>query len=282
MERLILHGGVGGLKGGTDRCREIREALVKDLEEAFRVLGDRGAREAVLHALRLLEDQPLFNAGTGSTLQADGEIRMSAALMEGTTGRFSGVINVQHLRHPIDVAALLSDQEYTVLAGEEATAYGRRHGMPLYDPETPDRRREYEKKLERPHGTVGAVALDREGRIVAGTSTGGVGYETAGRVSDSATVAGTYASSRAGVSCTGRGEHIVNQAVAARVVTRVEDGLPMEEAVARTLREGNRFRYAYGLIGVDREGRIETGRTDRAGVLFYAWHDGNRVCTFNI
>jgi L-asparaginase len=280
MDRLIIHGGAGGLKAGMAHYREIRDALVTSLEEAFRILRDRGAREAVLHAVRLLEDQDLFNAGTGSKLQADGEIRMSAGLMEGATGRFSGVINVQHIRHPIDVAAHLSDQEHTVLAGEQATDYCHRHRMPRYNPETPARRREYEEKRRGLHGTVGAVALDRDGRIVAGTSTGGMGYETPGRVSDSPTVAGTYASSRAGVSCTGRGEHIVNQAAAARVVTRVEDGLSLPEAVARTIREGSEFRYEYGLIGLDREGRIETGRTTWVDALFYAWHDGKSIYTF--
>lgn len=280
MERLILHGGAGSRKGGVDRRRDVRDALVTALEESFRVLRDRGAREAVLHAVRLLEDNELFNAGTGSKLQADGEIRMSAALMDGTAGRFSGVINVQHIRHPIDAAALLSEEEYSVLAGEQATAYSHRHGMPRHDPETPARRREFEKKRGGPHGTVGAVALDREGRIVAGTSTGGVGQETAGRVSDSATVAGTYASPRAGVSCTGRGEHIVDQAVAARVVTRVEDGLSLRQAVARTLREGNALGHRYGLICLDREGRVETGTTDGVAILFHAWHDGERLFTF--
>lgn len=280
MERLILHSGAGTLPGEMARCREIRDALVTSLEEAFGVLRGHGAREAVLHALRLLEDQGLFNAGTGSRLQADGEIRMSAGLMEGATGRFCGVINVQHIRHPIDVAALLSDQEYTVLAGEQATSYSHRHGMPYHNPETPARRREYEEKRGSRHGTVGAVALDRDGRIVAGTSTGGLGYETPGRVSDSATVAGTYASLRAGVSCTGRGEHIVNHAAAARVVTRVEDGLPLREAVARTIREGNALWYTYGLVSLDREGRIETGRTAGVGALFHAWHDGRRISTF--
>lgn len=280
MERLILHGGAGSLEGGTARCREIRDALVTSLEEAFRVLRESGAREAVLQAVRLLENEEILNAGTGSRLQADGEIRMSAALMEGATGRFSGVINVQHIRNAIDVAALLSDQKHTVLAGDQATAYSHRHGIPRYNPETPARRKEYEKRRAGLHGTVGAVALDRDGRIVAGTSTGGLGYETAGRVSDSATVAGTYASMRAGVSCTGRGEHIVNHAAAARVVTRVEDGLPLRRAVDRTLQEGNALRYAYGLISLDREGHVETGRTDRVDALFYAWHNGGQVLTF--
>lgn len=280
VERLILHGGAGGSKGGMGRYQGLRDALVTIVEEAFRILRDRGAGEAVLHAVRLLEDHDLFNAGTGSKLQADGQIRMSAGLMEGATGRFSGVINVQHIRHPIDVALLLSDQEYTVLAGEQATAYSHRHGMPSHNPETPVRRMEYEQKRGGLHGTVGAVALDRDGRIAAGTSTGGVGHETAGRVSDSATVAGTYASLQAGVSCTGKGEHIVNHAAAARVVTRVEDGLSLREAVARTIREGNALRYEYGLVSLDREGRIATARTAGVDALFYAWHDGSRISTF--
>ena len=205
--RLIIHGGAGLLEGNvaipekehayarhrqaTIRLEDFRDALTTIAKDSHQILLDEDARAAVLHALRLLEDHPLFNAGTGSHIQSDGRVRMSAALMDGPRNLFSGVINVEAIRHPIDLAALLAAEEHTVLAGEQASAYARQRGFLSHDPITPERRAEYDKLVLGKSGTVGAVALDSTGRICAGTSTGGVGGETPGRVSDAATVAGT-------------------------------------------------------------------------------------------
>jgi len=152
--------------------------------------------------------------------------------------------------------------------------------MAEYDPVTPERLEEYEKRCSGKHGTVGAVALDKEGRIFAGTSTGGIGCETPGRVSDCPTVAGTYASTKAGVSCTGIGEQITQQAAAARIVTRVDDGMPLHDAVAVTMRESNSFNYLYGLISLDSEGHVEVGKTAALNEVFYAFHDESSIRTF--
>jgi len=215
----------------------------------------------VLHAIRLLEDDPLFNAGLGSRLQRDGVARMSAALMDGAGGRFSGVINVERVRHPIDVAAALGGDKHRVLAGEFATRFARSLGMGDFDPSTPHRLAEHQRRLAGESGTVGAVAVDRHGAVWAATSTGGVGFETPGRVSDSATVAGTYADSAVGVSCTGIGEHIVDHGAATRVAVRVADGMTLEEAIGRTLGEADQRGLEYGLIAVDREGLAMAGTT---------------------
>tara|TARA_B100001250_G_C19532892_1_gene671253 strand:- start:98 stop:790 length:693 start_codon:yes stop_codon:yes gene_type:complete len=228
----------------------------------------------------MLEDDPVFNAGTGSKLQADGQVRMSSALMDGTKNRFSGVINVQNIRNPIEAAALLSKEENTVLSADQATEFCRRNGMEDYDPITPERLEEYERRCSGKHGTVGAVALDKEGHIFAGTSTGGIGCEIPGRVSDCPTVAGTYASTKAGVSCTGIGEQITQQAAAARIVTRVDDGMPLHDAVAVTMRESNKFNYLYGLISLNAEGHVEVGKTAALNEVFYAFHDESRIRTF--
>ena len=130
------------------------------------------------------------------------------------------------------------------------------------------------------HGTVGIVALDKKANIVAGTSTGGIGNETPGRVSDSPTVAGTYASSKAGVSCTGIGEQITQQAAAAKIVIRVEDGMTLSEAFSKTIIESNYFNYSFGLISLDANGHIKVGKTAALGEVYYAYHNGEVIETF--
>ena len=280
MEQLVIHGGAGVLEGKAGEAQKMHESLCLIWEEAFDALRKGSAEEAVRHGIRMLEDEPVYNAGTGSKLQADGQVRMSAALMDGTKNRFSGVINVQNIRNPIEAAASLSGEKHSVLSADQATEFCRKKGFPEYNPVTEFRLQEFEKKCVGIHGTVGAVALDNEGRIFAGTSTGGIGCEIPGRVSDSPTVAGTYASTKAGVSCTGIGEQITQQAAAAKVVTRVEDGMSLHDAVARTMRESDYFNYLYGLISLDSEGHVEVGKTTALGDVFYAFHDGEKIRTF--
>ena len=280
MEQLIIHGGAGSLEGKIEQAQVMHDSLCKIWEESFDILQKGTAEETVCHAIRMLEDDPIFNAGTGSKLQADGQVRMSSALMDGTNNRFSGVINVQNIRNPIEAAALLSKEENTVLSGAQATEFCRKNGMDDYNPVTQERLEDYKKRCSGKHGTVGTVALDNEGHIFAGTSTGGIGYEIPGRVSDCPTVAGTYASTKAGVSCTGIGEQITQQAAAAKIVTRVEDGMPLHDAVTLTMSESNKFSYLYGLISLDSEGHVEVGKTEALDEVFYAFHDNNRIRTF--
>jgi len=280
LEQLIIHGGAGSLEGKLEHAQVMHDSLCKIWEESFDILQKGSAEETVCHAIRMLEDDPIFNAGTGSKLQADGQVRMSSALMDGTNNRFSGVINVQNIRNPIEAAALLSKEENTVLSGAQATEFCRKNGMDDYNPVTQERLEDYKKRCSGKHGTVGTVALDNEGHIFAGTSTGGIGYEIPGRVSDCPTVAGTYASTKAGVSCTGIGEQITQQAAAAKIVTRVEDGMPLHDAVTLTMSESNKFSYLYGLISLDSEGHVEVGKTEALDEVFYAFHDNNRIRTF--
>lgn len=199
------------IQGHTrERARAFRDALVGIAGETFDVLARTDAWDAVLHGVRMLEDNPLFNAGNGAKLQRDGRVRLSAGLMNGPSERFCGVVNIEAVRHPIDVAASLFYERHSILAAEKATEFARSHNFPRYDPVTAERRREYERKVLGKAGTVGVVGLDRSGRIVDGASTGGIGGEIPGRVSDTATVAGNYANTFAGVSCTSVGEDIFN------------------------------------------------------------------------
>lgn len=276
--RLIIHGGAGSLEGQIERRKAFRESLERITRETWNVLLKDGSRSAVLHGVRLLEDDPIFNAGFGSRIQLDGCIRMSASLMDGRTGTFSGIINVSDVQHPIDLADTLAERRHKVLAGEQATQFARSQGYPVFDPETPARRAEYERRLKGSSGTVGVLALDSEGQLTAGTSTGGVGNETPGRVSDTPTIAGNYCSENAAVSATGIGEDIVNNGTAARIVSLVDAGFTLNQAVGQSIELGREKEYRFGLIAMDRHGNMIADKT--CNEIFFASYDGSTLTDF--
>lgn len=266
---LVIHGGCGKFESASIGLEDYRDRLGEIVADGFGRLRDGGpADDVVMHVIRLLEDEDIFNAGTGSKLQRDGRARMSAAFMNGRQGQFSAVMNVERVQHPIDLARRLSGEQHTVLAGEPATRYAREQDFRSYDPVTPLRKEEHRGQVEGETGTCGAVVLDSAGLICVGTSTGGIGYEVPGRVGDSPTVAGTYAREECGVSCTGVGEHIVNEAVAAQIVTLVSGGMSLETAVRMLIQRGNERAYRYGLISLDSSGRIAVGQTQGVTTLF--------------
>jgi L-asparaginase len=259
------------------------------------LLDGATAEAAVIQGCRLLEDDPRFNAGTGSVLQSDGQIRMSASLMNGSQQRFSGVINVSRVQNPILLADFLQNSPDHVLSDYGALELLRELNLPAYDPLTEIRLQEWmlerqgnftkemagvvaERELvEEPagRGTIGVVALDRQGRLAAGTSTGGKGFERIGRVSDSATPAGNYAAAQAAISCTGIGEDIIDECLAARIVVRVTDGMPLQSAFEKSFQEAAQNQRDFGAIGIDATGAISWGKT--CEVLLAAYHDGTAI-----
>jgi len=280
--KLIIHGGAGRLEGKVATKEQYRIGLQEAIHPAYETLVEQGARAAVLHAIRLLESDQIFNAGTGSKLQRDGRVRMSAALMDSKDGIFSGVINIYDVEHPISIADELRGEVHHLLSGSEATEFARRKGFPFHDPITMSRFIEYRKALRtrEKFGTVGAVALDAKGVVCAGTSTGGIGNETPGRVSDSASVAGTYADMVGGVSCTGKGEHIINQAVAAQVIYRLRDGVPLKKILIDLIKEGASLDHEFGLISLDRKGRFGVRSTKSSISVLYALKDQEHQLDF--
>ncbi len=280
--KLIIHGGAGRLEGKVATKEQYRLGLSEALGPAYETLRTDGSRAAVLHAISLLENDPIFNAGTGSKLQKDGRVRMSAAIMDSNDGIFSGVINIYDVEHPIDVADSLRGELHHLLSGSEATEYARRKGFPFHDPITMSRFIEYRKALRSrdKFGTVGAVALDGDGIVCAGTSTGGIGNETPGRVSDSASVAGTYADAVGGVSCTGKGEHIINQAVASQVIYRLRDMIPLKRILIDLMKEGAARNHDFGLISLDGGGRFGVRSTKASISVLYALKDDSREIDF--
>jgi L-asparaginase len=204
---------------------------------------------------------------------------MSASLMDGTNQKFSGVINIEEVKNPIQVAQILMDVDDRVLGGEGAIAFARKHGFNKFSTEIPQRKAEYEQKLKsNGQGTVGCVALDKYGKLAVATSTGGKGFEIVGRISDSATVAGNYVNQFCGVSLTGVGEDIVSNATAAKIVTRVTDGFSIEKAFEKTFTELKPYDGFAGAIGIDNKGNIY--HQDSHPTMVFASFDGTKEEVF--
>jgi L-asparaginase len=278
--RIVIHGGFFSEADTTDAVKKAKQRALKDIsEKAYAYLQLHSALETVVYAVELLEDCELFNAGTGSQIQRDGKIRMSASLMDGDNLRFSGVINIEDVKNPIRIAERLLVVDDRVLAAEGALHFARSHGVEFFNTETISRRKEYEMKRGTSGlGTVGCVALDNLGSLAVATSTGGKGFELPGRVSDSATVAGNYANAVCAVSCTGVGEDIVSGAVAIKIVTRVTDGLTLQQACEKTFDELKLFNGFAGAIAIDKAGNVFT--IDSHPRMVFASFDGEKITVF--
>lgn len=278
--KVIIHGGFFSESSTNPETKiEKQNALSRIVRSAHEFLKTHTAMETVVYAVSKLEDDSLFNAGTGSQIQSDGKIRMSASLMDGVTQKMSGVINVEDIKNPVQLARELMSYDDKVLSGHGANDFAAMKNFAKYSPETPQRRAEYEeKKNSNGRGTVGCVAIDKDGRIAVATSTGGKGFEMVGRVSDSATVAGNYANNHCGVSVTGVGEDIVSGAVAAKIVTRVTDGFTIDKAFAKTFEELLPFDGFAGAIAIDSHGNIF--HQDSHPTMVFASFDGNQEEVF--
>jgi beta-aspartyl-peptidase (threonine type) len=243
--------------------------------------GSLNALEAVTLAVEAMEDEPLFNAGRGSVLDAEGKVGMDASIMQGHDKAAGAVIGVSRSRHPIRIAHHLLTQGWPVmLAGEAADAYGDAQGVESVDPswlKTDLRQAQWDKwrgQRLRPGatdeddalldhdgeqdgwGTVGAVALDRDGVLAAATSTGGMTGKPVGRVGDTPLIgAGTWADADVAVSCTGVGEAFI-RTVAAHSVAVNHRSMPLEEAAQRVLDEVQPLGGRGGLIAVSRDGDV--------------------------
>lgn len=268
---LVIHGGTGQ-RPDRRRIAQIRKSLWAVCDEASRYLHSHSAPDTVVFAVRRLEDDPLFNAGTGSTLQRDGKARMSASVMDGARVRFAAVLNIERVRNPVLVARALLERRDRILAGPGATRFARSLKFPSWNPVTEARKRQWRACLRLSEagrqaqrigkfGTVGAVALDREGRLAAATSTGGRGFEWPGRVSDSGLPVGNYANDRVALSCTGLGEEIVDEGLAVRIAQRTADGMSLNRAFGVTFAELRRRHRHAGAIAADRRGRIACATT---------------------
>ncbi len=237
---LVIHGGSGSMARGrlsaTDDAAG-RAGLYAALVAGGAVLSGGGtALDAVEAAVRVLEDDPHFNAGRGSVYTADGTIECDAAIMAGDSLAAGAVAGVTATKNPVTLArAVLDHSPHVLLTSGGADAFSRAQGVEQATPDwfaTPERRRQLDEMLARPdggfdegmkYGTVGAVAVDAAGHVAAATSTGGLTAKRWGRVGDSPLIgAGTYADDRAAaISCTGSGEYFIRLGLAHEICARV-------------------------------------------------------------
>jgi beta-aspartyl-peptidase (threonine type) len=250
---ILVHGGAGNLGpddpassgGDAPRLAGVREAA----RLGWEVLSRGGsALDAVEAAVRALEDDPTYNAGTGASLTAAGDVELDASVMDGATLRAGGVAVVKDVKNPVTLARRVMERtEHLLLAGPGASAFAREVGIPPHPNAllvTPPQRARWERLLAARaapsgHGTVGAVARDRSGRLAAATSTGGTTLKRPGRVGDTPIVgAGTWAEDAlAAVSCTGQGESIIRLGLARLAAELVGGGLAPMDAALEAVRQ---------------------------------------------
>ena len=293
---LIAHGGAGNIRAGG-------EAMAVDgLHAAVQagravLLAGGSALDAVCATVVVLEDNPAYNAGTGSVLNYDGFVEMDACVMESTAARAGAVAALQRVKNPILVARkVMEETDHVMLTGEGALRFARVMGFGDHDPVTPARRKDWQDKRSRVEeglgkhamrtrrflqqhpeyagGTVGAAAIDAHGVLAAATSTGGVTLKMVGRVGDSPVPgAGNYASGHVAASATGTGEFVLRTLATRTISESVERGATLDEAVRAMLEQlGRQFDADVGFIAVDRAGHAVAAH--RTPAMPHAFFEG--------
>jgi beta-aspartyl-peptidase (threonine type) len=277
---LVIHGGAGVIRHDMTPAKEkaIRAAMTEALQRGYAELtAGKPAVDAVTAALVVLEDDPHFNAGKGAVFTHDGRNALDAAIMDGNTLEAGSVAGVEHVKNPILLArAVMERTPYVMLSGSGAEEFAKEQGISLVDPSwfrTEQRWQQLQRALKedaakQPHadeetakhfGTVGAVALDVQGHLAAGTSTGGMNDKRWGRIGDSPIIgAGTYANAGCAVSGTGWGEFYQRTVAAHEICMKVTQmRVPLKRAAAVVINQeipsmgGNG-----GAIALDAQGQI--------------------------
>jgi beta-aspartyl-peptidase (threonine type) len=278
MYAIAIHGGAGAMPRAAlsaEREKAYRAGLEAALDGGFDVLARGGSSlDAVAAAVRILEDDPQFNAGRGAALTRDGGAELDAAIMEGRAMRAGAVAAVRHVKNPIDLARrVMEKSRHVLLVGPGAEEFALEEKfilVPNHYFRTAERIEQLEAEQHGkrvsdlvppgPQGTVGAVALDAQGTLAAATSTGGMTNKRPGRVGDSPIIgAGTYARNGVcAVSATGHGEYFIRAVAAYHVATAVEyRGMTLKQAIDEMLHKVLKgLGGDGGLIGIDAQGGI--------------------------
>lgn len=283
--RLVIHGGAGTIvreKMTAERESGYRQVLTESLHAGHAILATGGTGiDAVIAAIAVMEDSPLFNAGKGAVFNHEGRNELDASIMDGATLMAGAVAGVTTIRNPIRAAyAVMTKSPHVLLIGQGAETFAAQQGLEIADSSyffTQHRWNQLQKAIAQEQivldhdadspppgndgkfGTVGAVALDRSGNLAAGTSTGGMTNKRYGRVGDSPLIgAGTYADNRtAAISATGTGEMFIRTAAAFNTAAQMRLlQLPLDQAIRNTLAEIAAIDGSGGLIAVDAQGNF--------------------------
>lgn len=274
---LVIHGGAGNITKENlpeEIAAQFEAKLTEVLKHGDSLLKAGGTSlDAVESCVRMMEDCPLFNAGKGAVFNAEGKNEMDAAIMDGKTGMAGAVAGVTTIRNPITAArAVMEKSEHVMMAGKGAETFAAEQGLTLVSPDyffTQSRWNSYLKAkanadsidaLDKKHGTVGCVALDRYGNLAAATSTGGMMLKKYGRIGDSPIIgAGTYADNNTcAVSATGYGEFFIRNVVAYDISALMKyKNLPLAEAADQVIMiKLKNIGGTGGIIAVDKKGNI--------------------------
>tara|TARA_A100001037_G_scaffold244817_1_gene225882 strand:- start:58200 stop:59093 length:894 start_codon:yes stop_codon:yes gene_type:complete len=269
---LIIHGGASPIDPKGEALTEALKSIEHMASRCMtNLLNGMSSVKVVVNCLEMLENDEKFNAGIGSALQSDGLPRLTSSIMDGSKQNFSGVVSVPYLTNPSKLAEKLQRRNAKVLTSPGAELLAREMKLPVASNLTENRSKKWLDNLDKgnyppsvEHDTVGCVVIDPKGRLASGSSTGGVGNEYPGRVSDSGTVSGNYASKFAAITVTGKGEQITNDAVASKTETRIRDGMSLEDAFGKTFKEAKKRKHQYGYIGVDAQSNWGIAHTTNA------------------
>ena len=296
---LIVHGGAGSWRPGSDedaiRGTTAAVAAGRDILEA-----GGSALDAAVTAAVMLENNPIFNAGTGAVLNFDGFVEFDACVMVSAASQIGAVSGLQRVKNPILVARqVMEETDHVMLTGDGATRFARVMGHADFDPITPERLADWQDKKQKlavamdtdgkgamkirnflkshpeyAGGTIGAIALDSNGVLCACTSTGGVTMKLVGRVGDTPLPGcGTYASRFAASSATGTGEYVIRALATRQISDNVEKGMSLQASIAAVLDGlGRDFDADVGFIGIDAKGNaVGAHRTPH---MPHAWFSG--------
>ena len=292
---LVIHGGAGVVARDVtpEREKAVRAALQRALESGYAQLkAGKPALDAVTAAITILEDDPLFNAGKGAVFNHDGKNELDAAIMDGSTLRAGSIANVHRVKNPILLArAVMEQSPHVMMVGDGAEQFAKSVGIELVAPgyfHTDERWRQLQSALKEErektaapakaphHGTVGAVALDTQGHLAAGTSTGGMTNKRYGRVGDSPIIgAGTYANAKCAVSATGWGEYYIRANAAHDICARVEyGGKPLAQAAKEVVMDViPKLGGDGGVIALDADGNFAMPFNTEG--MYRGWIDKN-------
>jgi beta-aspartyl-peptidase (threonine type) len=274
---LVIHGGAGNITKAnlpTEKAAEFEAKLTEVLKHGDSILKAGGTSlDAIESCVRMMEDCPLFNAGKGAVFNAEGKNELDAAIMDGKTGNAGAVAGVTTIRNPITAArAVMEKSNHVMLSGKGAETFAAEQGLEIVSPEyffTQPRWDAYLKakansdsieNIDKKHGTVGCVAIDKYGNLAAATSTGGMTYKKYGRIGDSPIIgAGTYADNNTcAVSATGHGEFFIRNVVAYDIsaLMKYKNVSLIEAANEVVMIKLKKLGGTGGIIAVDKNGNI--------------------------